>query len=93
MSPARYARRVPALLALGVLVVLVGWTVAAEGSSAIRVALLESMQTVELQGSDIEVRPLAGTDRGGWRTGLVRAVSTDSAIAIGRRQAPGFHLR
>lgn len=93
MTPARFPRRIAARLALAVLAVLAGWATGADASGTIRVALVESAQTVELQGTDIEVRPLAGTLRSGWRTGLVRATSTDSAIAIGRRAARGFHLR
>lgn len=92
MSQACPLGRFAVLLALAGLAVLTGWVTAAAASGTIRVALAESAQTVELQGTDIEVRALVGKDRGGWRTGLVRAVSTDSGITIGRRQAPGFQL-
>jgi len=87
------ARRPRALVVLGVLAVLTGWATLADGSGTIRVALMESTRTVELQGSDIELRPLPEAAFGGWRTALVRAVWTGTAIDIGGRQASGFRLR
>jgi stage II sporulation protein D len=86
---------------LGVLAVLAGWAPFADGSGTIRVALVESTRNVELQGTDIELRPLPAAEdsacvrcRGrSWRAAFVRAVWTGTAIDIEGRQAPGFRLR
>lgn len=86
---------------LGLLAVLTGWVPFAHGSGTIRVALVESTRKVELQGSDIELRPLpspqdATCDRcrgRGWRAAFVRAVWTGTAIDIDGRRAPGFRLQ
>jgi stage II sporulation protein D len=77
----------------GILAVLTGWATFADGSGTIRVALVESTRAVELQGSDIELRPLPGAESPGRRTALVRAVWTGTAIEIDGRQASGFRLR
>ncbi|MGH7313471.1 MAG: SpoIID/LytB domain-containing protein, partial [Candidatus Rokuibacteriota bacterium] len=93
MTRALSARPPRALVVLGALALLSGWATVADGSGTIRVALMVSAQTVELQGSDIELRPLPETELRPWRTVLVRAVWTGTAIDIGGRQAPGFRLR
>jgi stage II sporulation protein D len=75
------------------LIVLTGWATFATASGTIRVALVESARTADLQGSDIELRPLPETDGRAWRARVVRAVWTGSAIEIDGRKAPGFRLR
>lgn len=82
------------------LAAVTGWVTVAEGSGTIRVALVESTRKVELQGSDIELRPLRAAESracyrcrdGSWRVALVRAVWTGTAIDIDGRRAPGFRL-
>lgn len=86
---------------LGVLAVLTGWAALAHGSGTIRVALVESTRTVELRGSDIELRSLPAPEdvtcercrSQGWRAAFVRAVWTGTAIDIDGRRAPGFRLQ
>lgn len=70
---------------------------AARSAGTIRVALLESAQSAELRGADIQVVPL-GVRRGscdrcaGWHADAVRALWTSTAIEVDGRRAPGFRL-
>lgn len=72
-------------------------TEAAMAAGTIRVALLESVQSAELRGADIEIVPLGagreGCDRcAGSRADVVRAVWTSTAIEVDGRRAPRFRL-
>jgi stage II sporulation protein D len=80
------------LVILGMLPMLT-WPTPAAGSGTIRVALVESARTVELQGGDIELRRLSDTDAATWRATVVRATWNGSAIEIEGRKAQGFRLR
>ncbi len=93
MSTPQSARRRLILIVLGLLSVLTEGATVAAASGTIRVALVESAQTADLQGSDIELRSLPETDHRAWRATVVRAVWTGSAIDIDGRKAPGFRLR
>jgi stage II sporulation protein D len=81
------------LVTLGMLTMLAWWPTVAAGSGTIRVALVESVRTVELQGSDIELRRLPDTAVATWRATVVRAMWNGSAIEIDGRKSPGFRLR
>src|SRR5262245_1759257 len=93
LSRALSVRRSLIVPVLSALVVLAWWPAAADAVGTIRVALVESARSAELQGTDIELRRLPDTNVGAWRTTLVRAVWTGSAIEIDGRKAPAFRLR
>jgi stage II sporulation protein D len=83
---------------LGILALMVGTAAPAAASGSIRVALAESVRTVELRGVEIEVTPLGGgacqaCGPPPWRTDLVRAVWADGVVEIDGRRGPGFRLR
>jgi stage II sporulation protein D len=70
---------------------------AAPAAGTIRVALMETAQSAEFRGADIEVAPLGAgrpaCDRClGWRSDAVRAVWTSNAIEVDGRRAPRFRL-
>ncbi|HET7876641.1 MAG TPA: SpoIID/LytB domain-containing protein [Methylomirabilota bacterium] len=70
---------------------------AAPAAGTIRVALMETAQSAEFRGADIEVAPLGAgrpaCDRcRGWRADVVRAVWTSNAIEVDGRRAPRFRL-
>jgi stage II sporulation protein D len=69
---------------------------AAQDSGTVRVAVVESISTVEVRGPGIEVTAVgacATCPAGGWRADVVRAVATGAAVELDRRRAPGFRLR
>jgi stage II sporulation protein D len=51
------------------------------------------VRAVEVQGTDIEVRPLSSGEWTGWRADAVRAAWTGPGIEVSGRRAPGFQLR
>lgn len=72
-------------------------TEAAMAAGMIRVALLESAQSAELRGAEIEVVPLGPGREGcarcaGWRADVVRAVWAGAAIEVDGRRAARFRL-
>jgi stage II sporulation protein D len=80
------------------MVLLIAAADVASASGTIRVALLESVPSVELRGTDIAVVALGagrdGCDRcRAWRTDGVRAVRTSTGIELAGRRAAGFRLR
>jgi len=64
----------------------------AAAQSTIRVAIVDNARAVELRGSDIDVTE-AGSDRGGWRTNLVRATVSGTGVDVDGRRGAAFRLR
>jgi stage II sporulation protein D len=83
---------------LAALVLLVASASSAAASGTIRVALLDSVQSAELRGADIEVVALGPGREGcarcaGWRADVVRVGWTSSGVEANGRRAPRFRLR
>jgi len=78
-----------------VLAALAAVLLAASGAAAqstIRVAIVDNTRAAELRGTDIDVLEL-GSDRGGWRTNLVRAAPAGAAVDVDGRRGAAFRLR
>jgi len=68
---------------------------AASGAAAqttIRVAVVDGARAVELRGMDIDIAEV-GSERGGWRTNLVRAAAMGAALDVDGRRGIAFRLR
>ena len=64
----------------------------AAANTTIRVAIVDSARAAELRGTDIDVAPI-GSEIGGWRTNLVRAVPAGPAVDVDGRRGVAFRLR
>lgn len=64
----------------------------AAAQSTIRVAIADNIRAVELRGSEIDVVEL-GSERGGWRTNLVRAAAAGASVDVDGRRGMAFRLR
>jgi stage II sporulation protein D len=64
----------------------------AAAQSTIRVAVVENTRAAELRGTDIDVVEL-GSERGGWRTNLVRATPAGPGVDVDGRRGAAFRLR
>ena len=78
------------LLAAFALVALAASAAAAQ--STIRVAIVDNTRAAELRGTDIDVVAI-GSEIGGWRTNVVRAVPAGSAVDVDGRRGTAFRLR
>ncbi len=78
---------------LGALALLAIWATPVSASGTIRVALAESLRAAEVQGTDIEVRPLPEAAASIWRADIVRAAWTGPGIEVEGRRASVFQLR
>ena len=89
-------RRRATVVGLAVLLLVFGTAGAAVDSGVIRVALVDSVRTVELRGVDIDVSELGACPRcptGPRRATAIRATLAGDGVEVGGARAAGFRLR